>query len=285
MSCTNRENRRLLVAGLWMLFACAIAEAANEAPPGPITNLEAQHQRLVREGEQASRAAPPAPLPSPSPNNGVLPIPLETVLSSAPSSKTGTQGNNGSSQSLGINALSAGAKTACLMKSFPEVAWQVCVTDMGLKGLWIGPVNLRRTPTAPWMRVVFQAGLAEIFVPYHQTNFRPYDLRWTTALNQVTSADAGSTGTLITLSNETIPTVVAEVRDRGVGWLCKQNTSITRRAEEFLVWGVIDGGNYDNIIQYGFRAMACGYGSERRRRRHRLSAKSQGTVRRPIASG
>jgi Cu2+-containing amine oxidase len=27
----------------------------------------------------------------------------------------------------------------------------------------------------------------------------------------------------------------------------------TRRAQEFVVWGLIDGGNYDNIVEYAFR--------------------------------
>ena len=139
------------------------------------------------------------------------------------------------------------------MKAFRDVTWHVCVRDTGLKSLWVGPVHLKRTESGPWMTVLFQAGLAEIFVPYHETNYRPYDLRFTTRLLQVRAQDAGSNGSLITLTGENVPTVVAEVRDRGVGWLCKQDTSATRRAQEFVIWGVADGGNYDNIIQYSFR--------------------------------
>jgi primary-amine oxidase len=72
-------------------------------------------------------------------------------------------------------------------------------------------------------------------------------------LDQVTNQDRGLNGSLVMLTNETRPTVVSEVRDRGVAWLCKQVTSATARGQEFVVWGVVDGGNYDNIIQYGFR--------------------------------
>jgi primary-amine oxidase len=72
-------------------------------------------------------------------------------------------------------------------------------------------------------------------------------------LDQVGLQDIGSTGSLVWLSGESIPTVVAETRERGIGWLCKQVTAPTRRAQEFVIWGIADGGNYDNIVEYGFR--------------------------------
>lgn len=66
--------------------------------------------------------------------------------------------------------------------------------------------------------------------------------------------DGGTNGTLITLSNELKPTVVAEVRERGVAWLCQQTGTAQRwRGQEFVVWGISDAGNYDNIIEYSFR--------------------------------
>jgi hypothetical protein len=46
--------------------------------------------------------------------------------------------------------------------------------------------------------------------------------------------------------------VVAEVRDRGVAWLCKQDSDSVRRGQDFVVWGVSDAGNYDNIVQMSF---------------------------------
>jgi primary-amine oxidase len=106
---------------------------------------------------------------------------------------------------------------------------------------------------------VTQAGTAEIFVPYHNGTFRPYDLQWSQYLDQVTLADAGPNGSIHTLTNETVPTVVTELRDRGVGWLCKGGTGyapspmMVRRGTDLVIWGVVDGGNYDNIIEYGFR--------------------------------
>jgi primary-amine oxidase len=146
-------------------------------------------------------------------------------------------------------------KTIGLEKTFPNgVTWHVCVTDTGMKGMGLSRVYLKRTPTSPWMWVLYQAGLADIFVPYDQsTTFRPYDMRWTHMLDQVFNNLAGINGTLITLSNEKVPTVVAEVRERGVGWLCIGKTEEAWRGQEFVVWGVSDGGNYKNIVEYSFR--------------------------------
>jgi len=213
---------------------------------------EAEHRRLTEEGERSSRVRPPLPS-KPSPNNGIEDISIEKVLSViGPSPKENGRTVQDARGPLGPSAVNP-LKVACRMKAFLEVKWIVCFHDMGKKALWIGPVLLQRTPSSPWIKVIHLAGLADIFVPYHLTNFRPYDLRWTTQLNQVTSADSGPSGNTVVLTNETLPTVVTEVRDRGIGWLCHQTTAATRRAEEFLVWGISDAGNYDNIIQYGFR--------------------------------
>lgn len=153
--------------------------------------------------------------------------------------------------------------TACRQMTCPETSWRVCVQDAGLKGLWVGPVDLKRSPTAPWMRVLYDAGPAEIFVPYHEGSTRLHDLRFCTppfvCLREVFPADAGATGQLVTLSADVKPKVVAELRDRGPAWLCKavdgsgNEISHLRRGEEMVLWGVYDTGNYDYIFQYEFR--------------------------------
>ncbi len=140
-----------------------------------------------------------------------------------------------------------------MQKSFSQVSWIFCVTDMGKKSLWVGPVFIQRSPTDAWHKLVALAGMADIFVPYDNANFRPYDLQWITRLNTVGASEAGPNGSVITLSNETTPTVVIENRDAGISLLCHQNPNIVKRSQEIVVWGVADGGNYDNIIEYGFR--------------------------------
>jgi primary-amine oxidase len=255
MPLTQRKTAMLTVVSLaaWLPVFGAAAEqtrpAAKQAhpsahqarPPAPNQALDRERQRRVQEGERASRARPPSPPPASPPNNGIEQIPIDMT------------GNDGHPSGQPTCPYKSGLKTASLLKIFPEVSWLVCVTDVGMKALWVGPVYMKRTPAMPWMTVLNHAGLAEIFVPYHQTNSRFFDLQFTTRLAQVFAAYAGNNGSLITLTNETMPTVVAEVRERGIAFLCSQDSTISRRGQELVVWGVSDAGNYDNIIQYTFR--------------------------------
>jgi hypothetical protein len=44
--------------------------------------------------------------------------------------------------------------------------------------------------------------------------------------------------------------LIKEIRDRGVAWTSDRHT---RRGEEMLLWATYDAGNYEYIMQYGFR--------------------------------
>lgn len=157
-------------------------------------------------------------------------------------------------------SLCASGPTACLELTCPETAWRVCVEDKGLKGLWVGPAEFKRTAESNWMRVLKEAGLTEVFVPYHLGSLRLYDMRsCSTCLRQVFPEDAGRDGSLVRLAGQPREKVVAEVRDRGIAWLCSWidgsgvEHARSRRGEELVVWGVYDATNYDYIIQYAFR--------------------------------
>lgn len=261
MRAMRRTTTTLLVMGLTVLLPIGIATAQTKRPPPPRPDdaRYREHQRRIAEGERASRARPPSPPRTPPLDDGIEQIPVDTSRRSGFFKEDGKQPDaetlrlRGPGTTLPLCPTDPLWKTATFVKTFPEVKWHVCVRDMGRKSLWLGPVHLKLTSGGPWMPVLYQAGLAEIFVPYHETNFRPYDLAGTTILLALATEDEGINGTLRTLANESHPTVMTEVRQRGVGWLCKDTTAATRRAQEFVVWGVADGGNYDNIIQYGFR--------------------------------
>jgi hypothetical protein len=157
----------------------------------------------------------------------------------------------------------------CVEITNAETAWRTCISNQGRRGLVLGPTDLKRTPTSDWMRVIREAGVAEIFVPYHALQLRLYDHETTNArsVREVTPEDAGPTGTILTLSGQSVPQVVAETNDRGIVWLCKERRSISRRGQELVLWGVQDAANYDFIIEYrlrddgsiGFRLGATGY--------------------------
>ena len=158
---------------------------------------------------------------------------------------------------------------ACIEISNAETAWRTCISNQGRRGLVLGPTDLRRSPGEPWMRILREAGVAEIFVPYHGLDLRLYDHETTTAqsIREVTPQDAGPQGSLVRLTGQPVPQVVAETNDRGIAWLCKENRSISRRGQELVLWGVQDAQNYDFIIEYrlrddgsiGFRLGATGF--------------------------
>lgn len=157
----------------------------------------------------------------------------------------------------------------CIEVENAETAWRTCISNQGRHGLVLGPTDLRRTPTGEWMRVLREAAVAEIFVPYHGLPLRLYDHETTSAesIREVTPADAGRDGMVLTLSGESVPQIVAETNDRGIAWLCKEGQNISRRGQELVLWGVQDAANYDYIIEYrlrddggiGFRLGATGY--------------------------
>jgi primary-amine oxidase len=145
---------------------------------------------------------------------------------------------------------------ACVEVSFVETGWRTCISNQGRRSLTLGPTDLRRSPGAPWMRILREASVAEIFVPYHSFTFRLYDMQSASAASlwSVNAADAGPNGSLITLSGQNAPQVVSEVKDRGIAWLCKGTfQQQSRRGQELALWGVFDAQNYDFIIDYRLR--------------------------------
>jgi Cu2+-containing amine oxidase len=169
----------------------------------------------------------------------------------------------------GTDICSTAQPHTCIEMVNAETAWRTCISNQGRRGLVLGPTDLRRTPTGEWMRVLREASVAEIFVPYHALPLRLYDHETTSAqsIREVTPADAGPQGRVLTLSGQSVPQVVVETNDRGIAWLCKEGRSISRRGQELVLWGVQDAANYDFIIEYrlrddgsiGFRLGATGY--------------------------
>ncbi|HEX7830380.1 MAG TPA: hypothetical protein VF787_12030, partial [Thermoanaerobaculia bacterium] len=148
---------------------------------------------------------------------------------------------------------------AFLTFTCPETAWQLYVRNTD-KGLQVRRAELRRTPAGNFMRVLYEANIAEIFVPYHDGDpeHRLSDNQFchsAVCIREVTAQDiAGATAQLITMSGDTKPTAAVEIRDRGLAWMCKWGTgSHSRRGQEMVIWGTWDTGNYDYIIEYSFR--------------------------------
>ena len=86
---------------------------------------------------------------------------------------------------------------ACIEVTNAETAWRTCISNQGRRGLVLGPTDLRRTRSGPWMRVLREAGIADIFVPYHGLDLRLYDNETTSAesIREVSPDHAGRQGT------------------------------------------------------------------------------------------
>lgn len=146
-----------------------------------------------------------------------------------------------------------------------ETAWLVAWTELPLRGVWIqGAWFFRKKPfTANTVvQVLGQAGLSQIFVPYHNGIYRELDLNKWTDVREAVLAYTGPCGTIsgpfLQSPSQSIPNtyspprpvLIKEIRERGVAWTSDGHL---RRGEELLLWSVIDTGNYEYIVQYGFR--------------------------------
>ncbi len=159
-----------------------------------------------------------------------------------------------------------GPMSAQLAIDFGLIEWQVCLEQRGIKGVWIANASVRRPDEASFTRVLDGAGPAEIFVAYNGGPFwdpnaapRLYDMNPYAVLDAVSDVDLPRDGvaSLETLSGDNKPRVVVELRDLGPAWLDKHHQGAyrnrARRLLEVVAWSVYDAGNYDYVVQYGFR--------------------------------
>jgi hypothetical protein len=143
-----------------------------------------------------------------------------------------------------------------------ETAWKIVWSEFGSRGLWIENAWFTPKPGATPILVLGQSGLSNIFVPYHDNSYRETDLNQWTVLREAVLAYTGPCGTIsgpalpdpssqpLSQNSPPRPVLIKEVRDRGIAWTSDGHL---RRGEELLLWSVIDTGNYEYIVQYGFR--------------------------------
>ena len=137
-----------------------------------------------------------------------------------------------------------------LIQEFPpggpmETAWRIRFGHATGKGLYITGAWFKSAPGESWMRVLWDARVADIFVPYHTGSPRFYDLtNFNFPLVNATSADAGACGKIIDGK------VIHDVRTHGVLW--KDDTDV-RHGHELAIWATLDSANYNYIMSYAFR--------------------------------
>src|SRR3982751_5853498 len=129
-----------------------------------------------------------------------------------------------------------------------QTQWMICWSTPATWGLAITSAHFRTGPGKPWIRVFWDARVADIFVPYHSGSPRYYDLSgFSFPLHTLTAADCPAPGGTLLGA----PTVVCkEVRDRGLGW---KSNSGTYRGKELVLWSALAAANYIYVIRWTFR--------------------------------
>jgi primary-amine oxidase len=127
----------------------------------------------------------------------------------------------------------------------PATAWRVRFAHATARGLYITGAWFRTTPNGPWRQVLYDARLADIFVPYEAGSPRFYDLtNFNFPLVPATAADAGPCGRIIDGK------VIHEVSSYGLMW---KDDQAVRHGQEMVLWATLDSANYNYIMRYGFR--------------------------------
>lgn len=139
-----------------------------------------------------------------------------------------------------------------IVQTFPandpaRTAWKVRWATRTGNGLYIRDAWFKRAPNEPWLQVLGDARVSEVFVPYHSGSPRFWDVSIDFDMRHLTRVDAGPNGKL--LGNP--PVVVQELRDRGPAWVETRHGS--RRGQALVLWGVIHAANYYYITEYGFQ--------------------------------
>lgn len=131
-----------------------------------------------------------------------------------------------------------------------ETRWIVCWMPMKGPGLVITGAFFRKAPTSPWIRVLWDARVAEIFVPYHvpNQNDRFFDVGFGFDWVRLTATECLN-GTLLGAGPHHND-ICKLVRDRGLAWM---DYASARRGEELVLWGAIGADNYNYITEWTFR--------------------------------
>lgn len=138
-----------------------------------------------------------------------------------------------------------------IIQEFPSndvmrTAWKIHYATQSGFGLIIQDAFFKKTPSDPWMQVLGDARVSELFVPYHLGSPRFWDVSYNFPLCPVTAADAGPHGKL----HGSPPNVVSEIRDRGIIWA---DSNKVRRGQSLILRGTISAANYRYVIEYGFQ--------------------------------
>jgi primary-amine oxidase len=137
-------------------------------------------------------------------------------------------------------------------QSFPiagpeETRWKLCWQVLDGPNLVITGAWFRPAPAAPWIKIVYDARVSQLFVPYHAGSPRYLDIGYDFGSVPLDSANCVAPAGIVLGSNQE---VCKEVRDRGLAW---KHDALSRRGEELVLWSVMAASNYNYIVEWTFR--------------------------------
>ena len=129
-----------------------------------------------------------------------------------------------------------------------ETRWRLCWRWENGPGLIISHAYFRTSPQGPWINILWEARVSQLFVPYHSGSPRYLDVSFGFPAVPLTAADCPATvgGTVIGPNQE----VCKQVHDRGLAW--KDHNKV-RRGEALVLWGVLNAANYNYVMEWTFR--------------------------------
>jgi hypothetical protein len=145
-----------------------------------------------------------------------------------------------------------------------KTAWLVVTNYGGRKGFFISEAWFLPGPDKPWVKVMDEAGPAEIFVPYQNNAHRFSDLVvLQLKLEPLIPSIAGRCGQLVDRPNVSGRRIVREISEKGLLWMAPklvmgsdgkpgfQGHEILR-GHKLTLWAVVDAWNYRYILSYAF---------------------------------
>lgn len=128
-----------------------------------------------------------------------------------------------------------------------ETRWKLCWQVLNGPNLVITGAWFRPAPTAAWVKLIYDARVSQLFVPYHPGSPRYYDIGYGFGAVPLNSTDClPAVGVVLGRGQETCK----EVRDRGLAW---KHDSYKRRGQELVLWSVMAAANYNYIVEWTFR--------------------------------
>jgi primary-amine oxidase len=128
-----------------------------------------------------------------------------------------------------------------------RTAWKVRWSTANGPGLIIESAWFKKGLKEPWMQILGDARLSEMFVPYQSGSPRFWDISYNFSLIELGKDEAGPFGRVL----GSPPVVCQEIRDRGLAWM--DGTKGSRRGQTMLLWAALNAANYRYIVEYGFQ--------------------------------